>query len=725
MRTRVRRRRLLAGALAAFALAQPVPASAVSVLSPGPQQSDVHVYLEPFATIPDSSSGKAPRLNAMASVGGRLFVVEESDARIWELTDLRGTPDSSVWFDVESSVAAATGRSVDHGNPFHGGLRSVAFHPDFATNGLFYTSLMEQRPASTASHRYLSDVASPIAADSVLVEWRVNLTTGVPDPSSYREVFRVGMAVYDHPIKQILFNPNAVVGDEDYGLLYIAHGDGSVVSTTVGGGQNNDALGKILRIDPQTTANDSFSVPASNPFLGNPSMIDAAYSIGHRNPHHLAFADVHEPGVGVRSILISAEPGRDNVEEINLIQSGSDYGWPQREGTFVHLASGGVQNGVAALSDDDDGKQFVYPAAQYGHTGSVGATVTGEAVAGGYAVDNGSPLDGLYLFADFAVSGELFHTWTRDLASARTSLSPGNPAADEVSELTQASVGVASIFFDHDRDSATPALPRNSLLDVFDDAGTYETTRADVRFGQGAAGELYVTSKRNNTVYLVSSSVPGGRGGPAEQRDETNPTVTLNAPAVIDRFNSPTTVDHSCNDHYLRSCEIWVDGVQLGQNAPLPRGQNRDYTIEVRAIDMAGNSATASGKYRVAWEISGIYAAASGHEGVIARYYSATFGRLPDNGGFEYWLDRLDAIPGDPDVPGYFTTSPEFVAQYGPDTTDEEFLQEIYSNVLGREPEPGGFEFWHDELRRKRRSRGQIMHYIAQSPEHKQLTGTT
>lgn len=63
----------------------------------------------------------------------------------------------------------------------------------------------------------------------------------VPIPTSYGEAFRVAMPRYDHPIKQIVFKA---------GYLYIGHGDGSLSSAIAGGGQGNDALGKVLRIDP-------------------------------------------------------------------------------------------------------------------------------------------------------------------------------------------------------------------------------------------------------------------------------------------------------------------------------------------------------------------------------------------------------------------------------------------------------------------------------------------
>ena len=213
----------------------------------------VVVEMQPYVQIPDSGLGRA-RLNNFATTGDRLFVVEDFDGKIYEISRTASGGEAALFFDVKAAIAAATDRNLDNTSIFHGGLRSVAFHPNFASNGLFYTSVMESRPRSPNPDDYLSDAVNPIVADGVLIEWQADPATGQVDPGSYRQVFRVGMPVYDHPIKQIAFNPYAEPGDADFANLYVAHGDGSVQSATAGGGFNNDALGKILRINPTQVA---------------------------------------------------------------------------------------------------------------------------------------------------------------------------------------------------------------------------------------------------------------------------------------------------------------------------------------------------------------------------------------------------------------------------------------------------------------------------------------
>ena len=95
------------------------------------------------------------------------------------------------------------------------------------------------------------------------------------------------------------------------GMLYVAVGDAGNRETA----QDRESLsGKILRLTP---AGD---IPADNPFAGS-----AVYSYGHRNPQGLAWDD--------SGALYASEFGQDTWDELNLIESGGNYGWPDAEGT--------------------------------------------------------------------------------------------------------------------------------------------------------------------------------------------------------------------------------------------------------------------------------------------------------------------------------------------------------------------------------------------------------
>ncbi len=503
-------RRFTVSVCAAFALlaAMVAPAAADNAIAIPIVDLGLTVELRPYASVPDGTRPWRPRarINQFATTGDRTFFLEDFDGLIYELVRDGKAGRSSLFFDVKAAIAASTDRELDLTNSFHGGLRGMAFHPDFATNGLLYTSFMETRPRNPGAFDYLGgDHPNPIAADGVVVEWTYDHAAGAVDPQSYRLLLRVAMPVYDHPIKQMAFNPYAVPGDSDYGLLYISHGDGSVQSATAGGGQVNDALGKILRVDPRASAGQPYRVPADNPFVGDPSMLDEVYALGFRNPHHLSFAEDDSGDVH----LVAVDVGRDNVEEVNIIVAGGNYGWSEREGTFVHLPSGDLIDGIAPLPANEAENGFIYPAAQVGHIGPRGQGFSGQAIAGGFVVDNGSELSGQYFYSDFPKTGNVFHSSFDDMLNAVTELDPNDPSRDSPTDLTQARTGRASILFDHDSDPSTPSLERESLLDVFNDAALYDGSgRADVRFGQGPDGEMYISSKKNGQIYLVTNSLP-------------------------------------------------------------------------------------------------------------------------------------------------------------------------------------------------------------------------
>jgi glucose/arabinose dehydrogenase len=472
------------------------------------------LVVEKWGKLPLGENGRQPRMNSMATLGERVFIVTDGsidgEGRIYEMvTDSAGSVSAELFFDVGAAIFNASGLNIDNSSPLNG-LRSVAFHPEFSTNGKFFTSFTGQRPENASSLFYLSDPEQPVAIESVLVEWTFDFANQQVDPQSYREVFRVGMRNSEHSIRDLRFNPFATPGDEDYGLLYIGHGDGSEQSAISGDGQSNDALGKILRIDPLASGDRPLTTPESNPFVGDQTMIDEAFAIGFRNPHNLSFA--RDASGTVR--LIVADVGRDNIEEINIVTKGANYGWADREGVFVHERDQFEINGnISNLPFDEASNGLTYPVTLLGHEGVPGQTFVGQAIAGGMVVQNGSSeLDDQIIFVEFGTDGRAYHVDFSEALEQVTQLDPTDPQRDQPSDLTWLTPQELVILFDHDNDETTTALVRNSLKDVLDDEPDFERVpsvgglRADLRLGQGPSGELYVMNKRNGWVYRVTNT---------------------------------------------------------------------------------------------------------------------------------------------------------------------------------------------------------------------------
>ncbi|WP_218931956.1 PQQ-dependent sugar dehydrogenase [Adhaeretor mobilis] len=497
--------------------------------------------------------GSDTRLNSMASqptnTGNNNAFLVTQEGHVYEIADNgSGQGTSTVWFDYDDAIAQAVGNTNGYersGSGGQNGLQGIAFHPEFAINGKFYTSTMVSNSSNVGGFNYLGTNFNNTNPDGVVAEWTYSSASGEVDPSSYRELFRTQLPENDHPLKLPQFDPFAQPGDENYGLLFITHGDGDSQNqggVTDGRAQDlENALGKSLRINPleDTVNNTPYSVPATNPFVGTPNALGEIWTSGHRNPHTFSFAQDAQG----ESRIIVGEISFERIEEINLLQPGGDYGWNDREGTFVSNSDRSVSplpSNDAALND------YVYPAAQYDHLFE--DTGSGDAVAGGFVVDIGAvdvgevALDGQYVFADFSTSnGYVYHTGFVDMLNAKTQLEDG----DAPSELTQAMISRLELTLDEDGDGDVD-VSGGSLQDIF--AGRLPGNgRTDVRFGLGPRGELFMTSKQTGEVYLVTNAESPDSLPPAE----VNLALQVNRRTGATSIINPATGESVELDGYL------------------------------------------------------------------------------------------------------------------------------------------------------------------------------
>jgi glucose/arabinose dehydrogenase len=439
--------------------------------------SGLTVMLEELVTMPPSQPSPEPvdsrlrrraRINYLGELpdgSGRLFV-PDLNGPLYFIKDR--TP--RVYLDVSVQFAPDfwSGRGLGTGLGF------VAFHPDFKSNGIFYTVHTEARDALTTKTPDLPGQDQP-SQHSVLTEWIAADPAADTFAGTRREILRLGFRSYLHGIQQVAFNPNAAPGDEDRGLLYLAVGDGGVGIAT-GDPQNlGKPHGKILRIDPAGTsgANGRYGVPRTNPFVGKPGALGEIYAYGLRDPHRFSW----DRGPGGRMFL--ANIGEHNIESIYEVKPGDNFGWPEREGPFL-LGKGDPTCSVYPLPASDSSLGFTYPVVAYDHHPPPGfprCLDTGDAVLGGFVYRGaGVPaLRGQYVFGD-VVNARLLHA---DAGEMRRK--------DKL-----ATIHALTLLDGQGRQVTMPTLAGDA--------------RVDLRFGQDAAGELYLLSKANGKIWQMKSA---------------------------------------------------------------------------------------------------------------------------------------------------------------------------------------------------------------------------
>ncbi|MEQ8845097.1 MAG: PQQ-dependent sugar dehydrogenase [Phycisphaerales bacterium] len=291
-------------------------------------------------------------------------------------------------------------------NPRFFGPSAIQAHPDFATNGIFYT--IETEVEGTAP----ADFGDGNDHQDVLYEYDMDDPAAMSlSETSFtkRQVLRIDQPRRDHNLNDLVFLPD--------GTLLIASGDGSNSS---GGGSSIPQLraqdpgvvfGKVLRIDPDssTAPGGTYGIPADNPFVGEPGTLAEIYSLGHRNPFRMSFDAPTGVWIG--------EVGQRNIEEVNRIEAGRNYGWAFKEGSFLFGDLAGDANGDGVVDDRDvapdpdadgngtgdfaDANGLTDPIFEYDR-GS-GRSIAGGRVYRGSAIPE---LVGQYVFGDTFTSGD-------------------------------------------------------------------------------------------------------------------------------------------------------------------------------------------------------------------------------------------------------------------------------------------------------------------------------
>lgn len=256
---------------------------------------------------------------------------------------------------------------LSHSVNFSGemGLLGMAFHPDFQNNGYFYIAYNTVKPMSTIVSRMKIHASNPDSADK---SSELILLT-IP---AYTQIHKGG---------KLFFGAD--------GYLYIGIGDGGGQGDPNNNGQNLTKLyGKILRIDVNSKFGSlNYSIPATNPFYGNTSGYkEEIFAYGLRNPWKIS----QDP---VTNKIWAGDVGNNIAEEIDIIESGVNYGWKIMEGFECFSPSTGC-----------DTTGLRRPVLAYLHSEGIGSSIVGGYVYRGSSLPS---LYGKYIFGDF-VSGNIW-----------------------------------------------------------------------------------------------------------------------------------------------------------------------------------------------------------------------------------------------------------------------------------------------------------------------------
>jgi hypothetical protein len=406
--------------------------------------------------------------------------------------------------DNEPRVYADVGAAFPNAvyNRLESGFIGFVFHPEFARNGLFYTIHAERAAGNPKTPNFIPPGFAPkdVTYHNIITEWHATNPAAAVFDGARRELLREAHVVMNltHPMGAVEFNPTAKPGDADYGLLYTS---GSDHGFSNGGGPNANTASQtqrldtimtaILRFDPRSPAVSGgtkglgdYTIPMANKFAadGDPKTLGEIYAYGFRNAHRLSW--------DTDGTMFASDIGMDNVEEINIVRNGENYGWMKREGIWENgrWRGGSLGDLFALPADVLSGREkdgLTYPVAMYDHD-------EGKAVTVGFAYHGriGS-LQGKFVFGDIQ-NGRVFAS---DVAEMKK--------ADDGIPQTVAPIEEVQLYV---RDAAGNRIGVSMRELVERTMGT-SLSRIDLHISRTGDGELLLTSRQDGMIRML---VPDG-----------------------------------------------------------------------------------------------------------------------------------------------------------------------------------------------------------------------
>jgi glucose/arabinose dehydrogenase len=350
----------------------------------------------------------------------RLFVIERGGT-VQCVSALATTPVKTSYFSLTSILLAGETFRSDGEN----GFLSLAFHPDFATNGTFFVYLSMDVGGTLFQRLHQVTVTNPAANTATVAQHKPLLTILDRDTNHNGGDLHFGADGYLY----LSLGDEGGGGDNRNNARFINHRlDPAGTTNRV---MRTGFWGQLLRLavedDPvaqpgvfpagavapnphvqNSTAfpaatHGNYRVPADNPFHGfttwhnlavNPATVRTEiFATGLRNPFRWSF----DPPTGR---IFLADVGQNIYEEVNIIAKGNDMGWSWREGLHAY------PNPPAPTTPPATGFNPTSPIYEYDHTNDGAgndAVIYGTSITGGIVYRGGalSELYGKYLFADY------------------------------------------------------------------------------------------------------------------------------------------------------------------------------------------------------------------------------------------------------------------------------------------------------------------------------------
>lgn len=339
----------------------------------------------------------------------RLYVLEQKGI-IQMFENTNDVNELDIFLDIQDRVD-------DSANEM--GLLGLAFHPDFSDNGFFYVNYTTTWPRRTVISRFSLDGDNP----------------NIGDPNSELILLEVDQPYTNHNGGQLGFGPD--------GYLYIIFGDGGSAGDPQENGQDlSTFLASMLRINVDETDDGlNYSIPPDNPFIGVLGARAEIFAYGLRNMWRFSW----DP---VTNWLWGADVGQNAWEEIDIIESGKNYGWNTMEGFHCYDPPTGC---------DETGLEL--PIWEYALYVNDDCSVTGGFV---YRGDKYFSMSGKYIYGDYCTG----RIWALEYDGI-------NPAVNE--ELITTGLNISS-------------------------------------FGLDRNNEIYFCSLGNGRIYRITSDEPGSKG---------------------------------------------------------------------------------------------------------------------------------------------------------------------------------------------------------------------